>query len=122
MVDSTAAVRYLNTASPSSSLTKASRTVTLSFPARKAKAGTPDGCYGAPVASSDGQRVLCSGAATYPVNSGGTTEVGLWVFSARTGTLTAAWNQHTIGGAVSSTDFPTSCGSAPTARSSSRAE
>jgi len=106
MVDSTAAVRYLNTASSSSSLAKASSTVTLSFPAKEAKAGTPDGCYGAPIATSDGQRVLCSGAATYPVNFGGATEVGLWVFSARTGTLTAAWNEHTIGGALSSTDFP----------------
>ncbi|MCW2929675.1 MAG: hypothetical protein JWM19_637 [Actinomycetia bacterium] len=106
MVDSTAAVRYLNTASPSSSLVKASRTVTLSFPAKKAKTGTPDGCYGAPVATSDGQRVLCSGAATYLVNAGGATEVGLWVFSARTGTLTAAWNKHTICCALSSTDFP----------------
>jgi hypothetical protein len=106
MVDSTAAVRYLNTASPSSSLPKASRTVTLSFPAKKAKTGTPDGCYGAPVATSDGQRVLCPGAATYPVNAGGATEAGLWVFSARTGTLTAAWNTHTICCALSSTDFP----------------
>ena len=106
MVDTTAAVRYLNTASPGSSLAEASRTVTLSFPAKKAKAGTPDGCYGAPVATSDGQRVLCSGAATYPVNAGGATEVGLWVFSARTGTLTAAWNKHTICCALSSTDFP----------------
>ena len=61
MVDSTAAVRYLNTASLSSSLAEASRTVTLSFPAKKAKTGTPDGCYGAPVATSDGQRVLCRG-------------------------------------------------------------
>ena len=106
MAGATAAVNYLNTASPSSSLAKASRTVTLSFPAKKAKAGTPDGCYGAPVATSDGQRVLCSGAATYPVNAGGATEVGLWVFSARTGTLTAAWNKHTICCALSSTDFP----------------
>jgi hypothetical protein len=106
MVDSTAAVRYLNTASPSSSLAKASRTVTLSFPAKKAKTGTPDGCYGAPVATSDGQRVLCSGAATYLVNAGGATEVGFWVFSARTGTLTAAWNKHTICCALSSTDLP----------------
>ena len=106
MVDSTAAVRYLNTASPSSSLAKASRTVTLSFPAKKAKTGTPDGCYGAPVATSDGQRVLCSGAATYLANAGGATAVGIWVFSARTGALTAAWNQHTICCALSSTDFP----------------
>ena len=106
MVDATAAVHYLDTASPSSSLAEASRTVTLSFPAKKAKAGTPDGCYGAPVATSDGQRVLCSGAATYPVNAGGATEAGLWVFSARTGMLTAAWNKHTICCALSSTDFP----------------
>ena len=106
MVDSTAAVRYLNTASPGSSLAQASRTVALSFPAKDAKTGTPDGCYGAPVATSDGQRVLCPGAATYLVNAGGATKVGLWVFSARTGTLTAAWNKHTICCALSSTDFP----------------
>jgi hypothetical protein len=106
MVDATAAVYYLDTASPSSSLAEASRTVTLSFPAKKAEAGTPDGCYGAPVATSDGQRVLCSGAATYPVNAGGATETGLWVFSARTGTLAAAWNKHTICCELSGTDFP----------------
>jgi hypothetical protein len=106
MVDATAAVQYLNTALPSSSLAEASRTVTLSFPASKTKAGTPDGCYGAPVATSDGQRVLCSGAATYRANAAGATEVGLWVFSARAGTLTAAWNRHTICCALSSTDFP----------------
>ena len=106
IVDSTAAVRYLNTASPSSSLAEASRTVTLSFPAQKAKAGTPDGCYRAPVATSDGQRVLCSGAAASLATAGGTTEVGLWVFSARTGTLTAALNKHAICCALSSTDFP----------------
>ena len=106
MAGATAAVHYLNTASPSSSLATASRTVTLSFPVKKAKAGTPDGCHGAPIATSDGQRVLCSGAATYPANAGGATEVGLWAFSARTGTLTAAWNEHTICCALSSTDFP----------------
>jgi hypothetical protein len=106
MVDSTDAVSYLKTASPSSSLAEASRTVTLSFPAKTAKAGTPDGCYGAPVVTGDGQRVLCSGAATFLANAGGATEVGLWVFSARTGTLTAAWNEHTICCALSSTDFP----------------
>jgi hypothetical protein len=106
MVDNTAAVRYLNTASPGSSLAKASRTVTLSFPAKKAKTGTPVGCYGAPVATSDGQRVLCSGAATYLENHAGASEVGIWVFSARTATLAAAWNKHTICCALSSTDFP----------------
>jgi hypothetical protein len=106
MIDATAAVHYLNTASPASSLAGASRTVTLSFPAKTAQAGTPDGCYGAPVATSDGQRVICSGAATYPVNAGGATEVGLWVFSARTGMLTAAWNKHTICCALSSTYVP----------------
>ncbi len=82
MTDTTAAVRYLNTASPGSSLAQASRTVTLSFPAKKAKTGTPDGCYGVPVATSDGRRVFCSGTATYPVNAAGATEVGIWVFSA----------------------------------------
>jgi hypothetical protein len=106
MAGATAAVHYLDTASPSSSLAEASRTVMLSFPAKKAKTGTPDGCYGAPVATSNGQRVLCSGATTYPVNAEGATEVGLWVFSARTGILTAAWNKRTICCALSSTDFP----------------
>jgi hypothetical protein len=106
MIDATAVVRYLNTAAPGSSLAEASRTVTLSFPAKKATAGTPDGCYGAPVATSDGQRVLCSGAATYPVNAGGATAVGLWVFSAQTGALTAAWNKHTICCALAGTEFP----------------
>ena len=104
--DSTAAVSYLNTASLSSSLAKAGRTVTLSFPAEKAKTGTPTGCYGVPVATSDGQRVLCSGVATSLINAASATEVGLWVFSAATGTLTEAWNKHTICCALSSTDFP----------------
>jgi hypothetical protein len=107
MAGSTAAMRYLNTASPSSSLAKASRTITLSFPAKKARFGTPDGCHGVPVATSDGRRVLCSGIATYPPeNQAGATEVGIWVFSARTGTLTAAWNKHTICCAFPSTDYP----------------
>jgi hypothetical protein len=106
MADATAAVSYLNTAAPGSVLAEASRTVTLSFPADKTKAGTPDGCYGVPVATSDGQRVLCSGAATSPANAGGATEAGLWVFSARTGMLTAAWNKHTICCAPSSTNVP----------------
>ncbi len=97
---------YLNTASPSSSLADASRTVTLSFPAGKAKTGAPDGCYGAPVATSDGQKVLCPGTAAYPANAAGTTEAGLWVFSARTGALTAAWNKHTVCCALSGTEFP----------------
>jgi hypothetical protein len=105
-IGNTSAVRYLNTAAPGGSLAKASRTVTLSFPAKTAKAGTPDGCYGVPVATSDGRRVLCAGTATYRVNHAGATEVGLWVFSARTGTLTAAWNTHTICCELSSSDFP----------------
>jgi hypothetical protein len=66
-------------------------TVTLSFPAEKAKAGTPDGCYGAPVATSDGQGMLWG--RHLPVNAGGATEVGLWVFSARTGMLTAEYSE-----------------------------
>jgi hypothetical protein len=106
MVDATAAVRYLDTASPASSLAGASRTVTLSFPAKNAKPGTPDGCYGVPVATSDGQKVLCSGAATNPVTAGGATEAGIWVFSARTGALTAAWNEHSVCCALSGTNVP----------------
>ena len=103
---STAAVHYLDTAAPGSSLTAATRTVTLSFPAKKAKTGTPDGCYGVPVATSDGQRIFCSGIATYFGNAAGAAEVGLWVFSARTGRLTAAWDKHTICCALSGTEFP----------------
>lgn len=106
VVDTTAAVRYLNTASPASSLAEAGRTVTLSFPAKSAQPGTPDGCYGVPVATSDGHEVLCSGAATNPAPAGGATEAGIWVFSARTGTLTAAWNKHTICCALSGTNVP----------------
>jgi hypothetical protein len=106
MVDTSAAVRYLNTAAPGSSLAAASRTVTLSFPAKSAQPGTPDGCYGVPVATSDGHKVLCSGAATSPGNAGGATEAGIWVFSARTGALTAAWNKHTICCALSATNVP----------------
>ena len=106
MVDTTAAVRYLNAASPASSLAEASRTVTLSFPAKNAQPGTPDGCYGVPVATSDGQKVLCSGAATNPVTAGGATEAGIWVFSARTGALTAAWNEHSVCCALSGTNVP----------------
>ena len=46
------------------------------------------------------------GAATGNAMVDSTAAVGLWVFSARTGTLTAAWNRHTICCALSSTDFP----------------
>ena len=102
---SAVAVRYLNTAAPGSSLASASRTVTLSFPAGKAKTATPDGCYGAPVATSDGQRVLCAGPAT-PATAGGAAEAGLWVFSARTGMLTAAWNKHPACCALGGTGLP----------------
>jgi hypothetical protein len=50
--------------------------------------------------------VLCPGAATHLVNAESATKAGLWVFSARTGTLTAAWNRHTICCLLSGTDFP----------------
>jgi hypothetical protein len=106
-VGSTAAVRYLNTAVPGGSLAQAGRSVTLSFAAKSAaKTGTPDGCHGAPVATADGQRVLCSGAATSLPSAGGATEAGLWVFSARTGTLAAAWNKHTTCCTRASAGFP----------------
>jgi len=51
-------VNYNNSAQPASSSVRQLAAATVS----------PDGCHGAPVATSDGQRVLCSGTATYPVN------------------------------------------------------
>ena len=66
----------------------------------------PNGCTGAPVPASDGRTVLCSGTAAFPVSMAGATSVGIWIFSAQTGKLTDAWNQHTICCLLNSTDFP----------------
>jgi hypothetical protein len=104
-------VLYLDTTRPAGELAAASRRVVLSFPKAKPPATfkgpfPPDGCAGPPVATSDGQTVLCSGVAATPVNYAGATEVGVWVFSARTGKLTAPWNQHMICCQLSAGEFP----------------
>jgi len=101
---------YLDTSAPGGELAAASRTVTLSFPKAKPSTSfngphTPDSC-GLPVATSDGQLLLCSGTASFPLNAAGATSAGIWVFSARTGRLTAALEQHTICCMLMSTDFP----------------
>jgi hypothetical protein len=104
-------VVWLDTARPSGSVTAAARTVALTFP-RPTSPPTfggpdaPNGCTGAPVPASDGRTVLCSGTAAFPVTMAGATSVGIWVFAARTGKLTDAWNQHTLCCLLTSTDFP----------------
>jgi hypothetical protein len=47
--------------------------------------------------------VLCPGA---PGSAGDAAEAGIWVFSARSGTLTAAWNKRTVCCALSGTELP----------------
>jgi hypothetical protein len=104
-------VFWLDTARPAGALATSGTTVPLSFPAPTSTATfggphAPNGCTGAPVPASDGRTVLCSGTAAFPVNMAGATSVGIWTFSARTGKLTDAWNQHTICCLLTSTDFP----------------
>jgi hypothetical protein len=105
------AVLYLDTTRPGGALTEAGRTVVLSFPTAKSPSSfkdpfPPDGCTGPPVVTSDGQTVLCSGLAVTPMNFAGATQVGVWVFAARTGELTAPWNQHVICCALTTDEFP----------------
>ncbi|MGD0065089.1 MAG: hypothetical protein ABSB76_16780 [Streptosporangiaceae bacterium] len=105
------AVLYLDTTRPGGELTEAGRTVALSFPTGEAPSSfkgpfPPDGCAGPPVVTSDGQTVLCSGLAVTPMNFAGATQVGVWVFAARTGKLTASWNQHMICCALTTDEFP----------------
>jgi hypothetical protein len=104
-------VLWLDTAHPAGDLATAGKTVPLTFPAPTSAPTlggrhTPNGCTGAPVPASDGRTVLCSGTAAFPVIMAGATSVGIWIFAARTGKLTDAWNQHTICCLLSSTDFP----------------
>lgn len=106
-----APVWYLDTSSPGGDLAAASRTVTLTFP--KAKLLAPARCD-TPVATSDGRLLLCSGAAVVTFNNAGATSVGIWVFSARTGRLTAALEQRTICCALVGTQFPRIVWASPT--------
>ena len=104
-------VLWLDTARVAGALATASTTVPLTFPAPTSTPtfggpNAPNGCTGAPVPASDGRTVLCSGTAAFPVNMAGATSVGIWIFSARTGKLADAWNQHTICCLLTSTDFP----------------
>jgi hypothetical protein len=41
-----------------------------------------------------------------PDNAAGATPVGIWVFSAATGKLTATWNQHTLCCGFPGSEFP----------------
>jgi hypothetical protein len=105
------AVPYLDTTRPGGDLTNAGRTVALSFPTAKPPSlfkgpFPPDGCAGPPVVTSDGRTVLCSGLAVTPMNFASATQVGVWVFAARTGKLIAPWNQHMICCALTADEFP----------------
>jgi hypothetical protein len=115
------AIVYLATTGPGANLTEAGRPVVLSFPAAKPPSSfkgpfPPDGCAGPPVVTSDGQLVLCSGLAATPMNAGGAQEVGVWGFSARTGKLTARWNEHLICCLVTTDEFPVILWASPRGR------
>jgi hypothetical protein len=104
-------VLWLDTSRPAGALATAAKTLPLTFPAPTSAptfggGHAPNGCTGAPVPASDGRTVLCSGTAAFPVTMAGATSVGIWIFSARTGRLTDAWNQHTICCQLTSNDFP----------------
>lgn len=104
-------VTFLDTTGPGGALAAAGRTITLSFPEAKPPTSfqgpfPPDGCWGAPVVTGDGQTVLCSGLALTPTNFAGATAVGIWLFSAAAGKLTATWNPHMICCALNGYDFP----------------
>jgi hypothetical protein len=107
-------VLYLDTATPGED-----RTVRLSFPPAgkvtfDGATATPDRCSGAPIATSDGQDIVCGGSAATPANFGGALNVGIWTFSARTGKLTRAWDRHQICCALSETVFPRVIWASPT--------
>jgi hypothetical protein len=75
------------------------RTVRLSFPAGKASldpaTAPPQACVGAPLATSDGQSIICGGTAATTPNFGPAINVGVWVFSTATGRLTSTWDRRT---------------------------
>jgi hypothetical protein len=81
------------------------RTVRLSFPPGQASldpaTAPPRTCVGAPLATSDGQSVICGGTAATTLNFGPAINVGVWVFSAATGKLTSTWDRHVTCCAIS---------------------
>jgi hypothetical protein len=104
-------VTFLDTSGPGGALAAAGRRITLTFPAAKPPTSfqgpyPPNRCLSAPVVTSDGQTVLCSGLAVTPDNAAGATAVGIWLFSAATGKLTATWNPHVICCALNGYEFP----------------
>jgi hypothetical protein len=87
---------YADGASPGLPVIK---TVRLSFPRGGRESigsatAPPQTCVGAPLVTSDGQSVICAGAAATIQNFGGAVNVGVWEFSAATGRLTATWDRH----------------------------
>jgi hypothetical protein len=103
-------VVYVGTSS--SAAPAVTRTIHLSFPAAT---GAPSSdivtstnwqCTRAPIATSDGQAIICGGTAATVLNEAGYTNVGIWSFSAQTGKLTAAWDRHGICCAIEGTMFP----------------
>jgi hypothetical protein len=111
-------VWYLDTSAPGGELAAASRIVTLAFPKAKPSKSfsgphTPAACD-VPIATSDGQTLICSGTADFPLNMAGATSVGIWVLSARTGKLTGVVEQRTICCALIGTQFPRIIWASPT--------
>jgi hypothetical protein len=96
-------------------------TVALKFPPPgkatfDAKTAVPTSCWGAPIATSDGDGVICGGLAATALNFAGAANVGIWGFNARTGQLTATWDRHTICCADPGTVFPKVLWAGPTDR------
>ncbi|HEY6788778.1 MAG TPA: hypothetical protein VI365_15840 [Trebonia sp.] len=96
----------------SSAAPAVTRTIRLSFPPATgapsfdAATAAPQRCTGPPVATSDGQAIICGGTAATAMNGAGYTNTGIWPFSAHTGKLTAAWDRHGICCALAATMFP----------------
>jgi hypothetical protein len=74
------------------------KTVDLSFPPGQASldpaTAPPRTCAEPPMATSDGRLVICGGTAATTQNFGPALNVGVWVFSAKTGKLTSTWDRH----------------------------
>jgi hypothetical protein len=76
----------------------------------------PSGCWGAPIATSNGDDIVCGGLAVTALNMGGGQNLGIWGFDARTGQLTATWDRHSICCADPGTVFPKVLWVSPTGR------
>jgi hypothetical protein len=113
-------VQYIDASAPGT--LAVSKTVRLVFPAPgkptfDSKTATPQNCFYPPLAISDGQSITCGGAAVTAMNAGGYTNLGIWVFSARTGKLTGSWGRHSIfGGQDVFTDTPQVLWASPAGR------